>query len=167
MIYFAQLQYHSRYPDVLIGIVAVSVLYYCLGLFLQRLRVSPTTPDPWDDQVAAAIENDDAVPLCHHCLAPHSAAADFCPECGAAVGEYTNLLPYPYLFSVGHALRIGAFGNFKRSPLTVAGFLALGFIEYSVFAPFYWFRLLRNIFYKPQSGSTSDQPPTETAPDAR
>jgi len=167
MIYFAQLQYHSRYPDVLIGIVAGSVLFHCLWLFLQRLKVGPTTPDPWDDQVTEAMENDDAIPLCHHCLAPHSAAADFCPECGAAVGVYTNLLPFPYLFSVGHALRIGAFGNFKRSPLTVAGFLALGFIEYSVFAPFYWFRLLRNIFYKPQSGSTSDQPPTETAPDAR
>jgi hypothetical protein len=130
MIYFAQLQYHSRYPDVLIGIVAVSVLFYCLWLFLQRLHASPTTPDPWDDQVTAAMENDDAIPVCH-------------------------------------ALRIGAFGNFKRSPLTVAGFFAFGFIEYSIFAPFYWFRLLRNIFYKPQSGSTSDQPPTETAPDAR
>jgi len=167
MIYLAQLQHRSGYPDALIGMLAVMVLFYCLGLFFRRLQVGPTTPDPWDDQTTAAMENDDAVPLCHHCLTPHSAAADFCPECGAAVGEYTNLLPYPYLFSVGHALRIGAFGNFKRSPLTVAGFLALGFIEYSVFAPFYWFRLLRNIFYKPQSGSISDQPPTETAPDAR
>jgi len=167
MIYFAQLQYYSHYPDVLIGIVAGSVLFHCLWLFLQRLKVGPTTPDPWDDQVAAAMENDDAVPLCHHCLAPHSAAADFCPECGAAVGEYTNWLPYPYLFSVGHALRIGAFGNFKRSPLTVAGFLALGFIEYVIFAPFYWFRLLQNASREHPTDSTPDNSPGESASDVR
>jgi hypothetical protein len=70
---------------------------------------------------------------------------DFCSACGAAVGRYTNWLPYPYLFSVGHVLRIGTSGDFKQSALTITGFLFLGLVEYTVFAPIYWFMLARGI----------------------
>lgn len=66
-----------------------------------------------------------------------------CPRCGAAIGIYTDWLPFPYLFSLGHMLRLGASGDFKRTPVTLADFWLLGFAEYTVFAPIYWYRLYR------------------------
>ena len=115
---------------------------------LRRWFQTPPPPDPWDEQINAELAKDEAVPLCHHCLTPHSEAEDFCPACGAAVGQYTNWLPFPQLFSIGHALRIGTFGTFKRSPLTVLGFWLLGLAEYMFFAPLYWFMLVKNRLHK-------------------
>jgi hypothetical protein len=165
MTILGQISFGTSEPEKLVGFLAVLGL---LGVAAWRgvrwlLRAQPPA-DPWDAQVAADIAKSDAIPLCHHCLAPHSEAADFCPECGATVGQYTNWLPYPQLFSIGHVLRIGTFGNFKRSPLTVVGFWFFGFAEYTLFAPIYWFMLLRNKLNKGQSVSPRVQSPEETSP---
>jgi hypothetical protein len=137
----------SNRPELTVGFFALSVLAGCgCWVFIQWLRKGPVTPDPWDGEIAAGLEKQEAMPLCNHCLSPHNANTDFCPECGAAVGQYTNWLPYPYLFSIGHALRIGTAGEFKHSPLTISGFLLLGLAEYSIFSPFYWFVFLRSLF---------------------
>src|SRR5882672_8890806 len=95
------------------------VALFCGGCwaFIRWLSNAPITPDPWGDQVAAEIAKDETPPLCHRCLTPQEPLADFCPDCGAPVGMYTNWLPYPSLFSVGDALRMGTSGTFKSSTL--------------------------------------------------
>ena len=114
-------------PEILIGLLAITALC-CYGLwaFLRWFLGGPSAPDPWDAEVSAQLAEGNCTPLCHHCLAAHEPSANFCPERGAAVGDCTNLLPFPYLFSIGHALRIGTDERFKRSPLTVGGFFFLG-----------------------------------------
>src|SRR5438046_7299792 len=110
-------------PTKVVVVLAIAILL-CVGLWrlIRWLFSGHPPPDPWSEEVAAEIAKDDAVPLCHRCLAPHDSQVDFCPECGAPVGSYTNWLPYPCLFSIGHTLRIGSSGDFRRSPLTIAGF---------------------------------------------
>jgi hypothetical protein len=116
-------------------------------------------PDPWDDQVAAEIATDDAPALCQHCLAPHDQLADFCAECGAPVGECTNLMPFPCLFSIGHILRIGTNGEYRRSPLTISGFILLSIVEYLVFAPFYLFEFFRHLPGRPETALANPSGP--------
>ena len=155
-------------PDLLIGILAVCLLSACgLVMLVRWLLSGPTRPDPWNEEVAAAIAGENGVPLCHRCLAPHDPLVNFCAECGAPVGDYTNLLPYPYLFSIGHTLRIGTEGNFRRSPLVVAGFFLFGIAEYALLAPVYWFLFLKNLSRQSRSGPPPESPaesPSDAAP---
>ena len=132
--------------ELAVAALAIAFLAVCgLWVFVRWLLKGPTTPDPWDAQVAAALAGEESTPLCHRCLAPHDINTDFCTECGAAVGQYTNWLPFPYLFSLGHTLRLGTSGDFKHTPLTVAGFILLALAEYMLFAPIYWFFLFRGV----------------------
>jgi len=134
-------------PALLIGFVAALVLFgFGVWRFIQWMVKGPSRPDPWDEDVAAEVAKDETPALCHRCLAPHHSLADFCPECGAPVGTYTNWLPYPYLFSIGYTLRVGTSGDFKRSPLSILGFFLLSLVEYSIFAPIYWFMFLKSLF---------------------
>ena len=160
MIMLAQLNHGASEPELRVGILAVAVLF-CFGVwaFQRWLRKAPTHPDPWDETVTAEMENEEATPLCHRCLTPHDAAAEFCPTCGVCVGQYTNWLPYPYLFSMGHTLRIGTNGDFRRSPLTIVGFLIFGAVEYALLAPIYWFMFLRKLFEDHQPEAPAEQPP--------
>jgi hypothetical protein len=121
-------------------------------------RSGPVSPDPWDSEISTSLGQDDCVPLCHHCLTPHDDQPNFCPNCGAAVGTYTNLLPFIYLFSIGHTLRVGTGEAFKRSPVTLIGFFLLGLIEYSVFAPFYWFKFWKNVHAGQHSSASTSTP---------
>jgi hypothetical protein len=145
-----------------VGILGLFALAGLGGWALIRWVTKGTVrPDPWDDQVARDLAEDDCTPLCHHCLNPHELSANFCPRCGAAVGTYTNWLPYPYLFSIGHALRIGTDEKFKRSPLTIGGFFFFSLVEYSVFAPLYWIRFVSNLTrtVPPDHSSQTPEPP--------
>jgi hypothetical protein len=162
MILLGQSNYLTEDPATGVGVLGIVILL-CFGLWMliRWLVNGPQEPDPWSDEVAAEIAKDDAVPLCHRCLAPHDSWVDFCPDCGAPVGPYTNWLPYPYLFSIGHTLRIGASGDFRRSPLTIAGFFCLGIAEYALFAPIYWFMLLKGLSSHSPSGPPPDPPPRE------
>ena len=141
---------------VFLGVGAV-VIYRLIRWFC----TGPIQPEPWEKNVADAMESEEARPLCCHCLEPHSTDASFCPDCGAPVGQYTNLLPFPYLFSIGHLLRTGTSGDCQRTPLTVIGFVLLGIVEYSVFAPVYWLRLA---FGSKRSLRRSDSPPQVPSP---
>jgi hypothetical protein len=127
------------------------VLAACAGL-LHWLTNGPRTPDPWDAETIDAPGTEDLI-LCHRCLVPNNTTADFCENCGAAVGQYTNYLPFPHLFSIGHTLRLGTAGEFKRNKLTVCGFVLLALLQYSVFAPVY---LL--IFFSKALNSPTTQP---------
>ena len=139
--------YMSR-PELEVGILGLTLLC-CAAIwsFFRWFLTGPTLPDPWDEQVTREMESGETRPICHRCLMPHDAGDDFCHECGAPVGDYTNLLPFPYLFSIGHTLRIGTAGDFRRSPLTVAGFILLGIAEYALFAPVYWGMFLWRQFH--------------------
>ena len=113
---------------------------------LFRSRRPLVRPDPWGTEIDEALQQDDAVPVCHHCLAEQPEGVHFCPECGTATGVCTNLLPFDYLFTLGETLRIGSSGRFRVTPVTVAGFLLLSLAEYAIFAPLYWYFLVQNIF---------------------
>lgn len=133
-------------PEMTGGLLLFVVLGGCvIWLFARWLMDAPVYPDPWDQQVAEGLDNADATPLCHRCLSPHDRLTNFCPRCGAPVGEYTNWLPYPYLFSVGHTMRIGTAGAYRRSAVTILGFFLLAVAEYAIFAPVYWFMLIRRL----------------------
>jgi len=148
-------------PEKLAGILAVVGLL-CLAVWkgVRWLIQTRSTSDPWDEIVAAEAERDDAVPLCHHCLAAYDPLVDFCPSCGTPVGQYTNWLPFPQLFSIGHVLRTGTSGDFKRSPLTVAGFMLFALVQYTLFVPIYWIIFLRKLF----GPRPPDNPPEQSPP---
>ena len=149
-------------PESTAALVAVLGLGICgIWLFVRWLKDGPVAPDPWDEDVKEALQKDEASPLCHRCLSPHDGRANFCATCGAPVGIYTNWLPYPYLFSIGHTMRIGTSGEFRRSPLIILGFFLLGLAEYTIFAPVYWFAFLRGLRHSltprtQDTGSSSD-----------
>jgi len=134
----------SELTVVMLGCLVL--VCYGLRLFVHWLVDGPKLPEPWSDQVEADLARNEGTPLCCRCLEPHDDSTDFCPHCGAPVGTYTNLLPYPYLFSLGDLLRVGTSGAFHRTPVTVIGFFLLGLAEYTIFAPYYWYHLfLRNL----------------------
>src|SRR5256885_12609400 len=112
---------HGNGDPALSGSCFVIFALFCYGCWavIRWVSNAPSTPEPWDDKVSAEIAKDETPPICHRCLAPHDTLANFCPDCGAPVGIYTNWLPYPYLFSIGDALRTGTVGNFKRTPLAI------------------------------------------------
>jgi hypothetical protein len=110
--------------------------------------------------VAEDVEKDEAMPLCHRCLSPHDPLRNFCAQCGAPVGEYTNWLPYPYLFSIGHTMRIGTAGEYRRSAFIIFGFFLLAFAEYAFFAPVYWFIFVRRL-RRPEPPITPATPASE------
>lgn len=146
---FGLSNYYISKPDLEVGILALTLLSCCaIWMFFRWFLTGPAPPDPWNEQVTREVESGETRPICHRCLTPHDVMVDFCPECGAPVGDYTNLLPFPYLFSIGHTLRIGTAGEFRRSPLTIAGFILLGIAEYTLFAPVYWLVFLWRLFHR-------------------
>src|SRR5262245_40257507 len=131
MIIIAQLSRHAADRETQAGLLAALALAIGLAwLFWKWLASRPPQPDPWDDQVAVEMNAESAVPLCHRCLEPHDPLLNFCPQCGAPVGQYTNLLPLPYLYSLGHTLRLGASGEFKHSPGNIAALMLMGVAQY-------------------------------------
>ena len=154
MILFAQL----NSPELTVGFLGIAALS-CLGIWaaVRWLLRGPVRPDPWDEQIAAQIARDETTALCHRCLCPHDSSIDFCPECGAAVGQYTNWLPFPYLFSLGHTLRIGTTGEFRHSRLIICGFMLLGLAEYMMLAPVYWLMFFRNLSRQRQTELTGEK----------
>jgi hypothetical protein len=158
MTLIAQFTRSTQGPETLVGVLAiVALIGVAIWASFRWLRGGQASPEPWDEQVARDLEKDDAVPLCHHCLSAHDSRADFCPDCGAPVGQYTNYLPFPVLFSAGYTLRLGTAGDFKHSPLAVCGFLLFAFAQNTLLAPVYWIIFLRNLFNQPpRPPSTSE-----------
>lgn len=146
----AQLNLGGYGPGWKIGVVAVALLAAAgIYAFVRWLLNGPRPADPWDEEVARAVESDEAMPLCHRCLTPQSPAGDFCPHCGATVGKYTNWLPYPYIFSLGDMLRLGVAGQFRRTWFTLTGFILLSLAVYQFFAPLYWGLLIHHRSERP------------------
>ena len=140
----------------LVGVVAVM---RCLQWFW---NVKPK-PDPWGPEVEAALDDPQVLPACHRCFMPHAETDWFCPECGAAVGDYNNWSPYLQLFSVGEVLRDGTFGKPQHNWITVLGYLLLSVSQYIIFAPVYWVLFFMNLAGSPLQPrvkpTPSDPPP--------
>ena len=153
-----QLSGGAQSPEMTVGFLAL-VLLACCGIWglVRWVLSSPVHPDPWGEAVSADLDREDAVALCHRCLSPQEHPANFCPRCGAPVGQYTNMLPFPYLFSVGHTLRLGTAGDYRRSLLTVLGFFVLAAADMLLLAPVYWFVFLRRLLGAPGPQAPPDR----------
>ncbi|HMC26872.1 MAG TPA: hypothetical protein VKM56_03650 [Verrucomicrobiae bacterium] len=134
---------------ILVGLILVAIRVWTW------FRAGTARPDPWDSDVAYAIEEESAEPLCYHCLAPQKQIRWFCPECGTAVGPYNNYDPYLGVFSEGQLLRTGVLDQLPRRALIIIGYVILPFAFFAIFAPIYWYFLFRNL-------SQSRTPPIES-----
>ena len=144
-------------PGETVGALAILVLCgAALYAFWRWLFACPRTPDPWSAEVEQAVEGQAAVPVCPHCLAPQEHNGWFCPECGSTTGQYSNYLPFVYLFSIGDAVRAGVERRSKWTPFLVAGYVLIAFALLSIFAPVYCLFLFLN-----RSRITHLQPPAQ------
>jgi len=133
-------------------VIGTGVAIYRLARWVAE---SPVTPDPWGEEIAREINGPDAIEACPHCATPQSTTAWFCPHCGSAVGPYNNLMPYVCLFSEGEVLRNGTTGKFRINVLTIAGYFLCSLVTYVIFAPLFWYRLLRNLRSQSAQGEQS------------
>ena len=92
----------------------------------------PPPPDPWDAETEAAVNQEDAVPICHHCTEPQAPGTWFCPQCGTAVGAYNNSMPYLRIFSIGEVLRSGLAPHAQFTLLTIPGYILVALTQYGV-----------------------------------
>src|SRR4051812_48410614 len=113
---------------------AVVILSICLGAIYgiaRWLMAGKPAVEPWGAEIEAAIHQPEALFVCHRCLAPQEHEGWFCPECGAAVGQYNNYLPFVYVFSEGEVFRAGVAAPLRPSFLIVTGYLLLSASAYA------------------------------------
>jgi hypothetical protein len=131
-----------------VAFVILGILAFSIYLFIRWLMGAKGTADPWGDDIEKTLAEDEAVPVCHHCLTPQQHSGWFCPECGATTGPYCNYLPYVNVFSQGEVLRAGVTEHLRRRPLIVFGYLLLPFVTFTFLLPLalvYWFFLFKNL----------------------
>lgn len=102
--------------------------------------------DPWltvlgEEKTREIIEDGNA--LCVNCLHPESEPVIHCEYCGCTTGHYAVYMPYIYLFLIGRYFRSGVDGSVKLTKFRVVGLVVTCLVEYSIFAPFYLYRLYR------------------------
>jgi prepilin signal peptidase PulO-like enzyme (type II secretory pathway) len=132
-------------PEETVGALAIlGLMGLAIGAFCRWLLACPRTPDPWGAEVEQELEGEDAVPVCPHCLAPQQHNGWFCPECGSTTGQYSNYLPYVYIFSMGEAARAGVQRRSRWTPLLVAGYVLIAITHFYVLAPVYCLFLFLN-----------------------
>ena len=132
-------------PEATVGILAILGLVAAFVYrFWQWLLACPKTPDPWGTEVEEAVEREEAVPVCPHCLTPQQHNGWFCPNCGSTSGQYGNYLPNVYIFSIGDAVRAGVQQRSQWSPLLVTGYVLIAIAYFSIFAPVYCLFLFLN-----------------------
>ncbi len=114
-------------------------------LLVRWVQTAPARPDPWESAAGSAADlREPDTWLCYRCLGPHSEAAKFCPDCGAAVGPYNNYDPFLFLFSVGQWLRTGTREPPRRGWLFGLGFALAALGAVMILAPAYWVVLAWN-----------------------
>ena len=121
------------------GLVCAAIYGFC-----KWLSTGPRSPDPWGEEVEKAVEAEEAVPVCPHCLTPQAHEGWFCPECGSVSGQYSNYLPNVYIFSIGEAVRADVGQPNRWRPLITAGYILIAFGYFSLLAPVYCLFLFLN-----------------------
>lgn len=135
------------------GVAQLLMLAVVTAILLWRLAVwwkQPLQPNPWDEDTEARLHEPEAVLLCPRCLEPEREGVQFCRDCGFAVGPYVTWSPYLYIFVLGDLLRTGVDRPFRVKSTTVCFLLLVSLFEYFIFAPVYWFFLIRNIRRQPR-----------------
>jgi len=127
------------------ALVILAAVAGALYTFMKWVGIGKPCPDPWGPEVDAAVNEPEAVPVCHRCFAPQDPESWFCPECGAAEGRYNNYLPFINIFSEGEVFRAGVSDNMRPNFLIVVGYLLISLSAYFVFAPVYWYFLFKNL----------------------
>ncbi len=116
---------------------------------LRRTLAEGRKSDPWPEEVGAALDEATAVPLCTNCLFPEEGFHWFCPHCAFPTGDCVAVNPYLQIFVSGECLRRGVMGP-PEQRLGPQLFLALYAVnQYTIFAPVYWFWMIRRAVGKP------------------
>ena len=138
-----------------------------LARLLRREFAEARRPDPWSTEVDAAVRESSAVPLCTNCLFPQEENRWFCPHCGFPTGDYVAVMPYLQVLVIGEVLRRGVMGAPERriGPNVFLGLLALS--QFAVFAPVYWFWMIRRAIGKPICVERRVPIVTDETPDRR
>lgn len=132
--------------EVLLGALAITLVTLVLGWRLVRWFVAGRPgPNPWDEETERSIQQPGASPLCRRCLEPYAESARYCSHCGLPVDSLVPLSPFHQQFALGDVLLTGTQRRFPVNWLTITGYLFLSTAQYLIFAPVYWFLLLRNI----------------------
>jgi hypothetical protein len=125
----------------LMGFIAAVLLWRVFRWFFAK----STQPNPWDDATETRLHEPEAVSLCPRCLEPEKEGVQFCRDCGFPVGPYVTWMPYLYIFAIGDLLRTGVDRPLRASAPIIIFLLLISAGEYMVFAPIYWFFLIRNV----------------------
>lgn len=125
------------------AVLGISVV--AAARFIHWLFSGPVKSDPWGDEISARVDDPESLPVCHRCLTEHPGSMHFCPQCGAAVGDYNNVLPFDQIYSEGEVFRNGTNMKMRPGALIIAGYILLSLSAYAIFAPVYWLVLLRNL----------------------
>ena len=150
-------------PDkdhILAALIILGICGLALYRFVRWVMEAPRTVDPWGKETEDALNQEESVPLCHHCLTPQEHSGWFCPECGATVGPYCNYMPYIYIFSQGEVLRAGVTERIRHNKLIIIGFVLFSLGMFAIAAPIYWFFLFRNLR---KSGAAQPEAPLASA----
>ncbi len=116
---------------------------------LARRLIIHSPPDPWSPEIDASVRAIDAIPLCEGCLHPQAPHQWFCPHCNFPTNNHVPLMHYLHVFWIGEILRRGVMGPGKNRPWQNVGFVIFGLGQYSIFAPIYWFWLVRKSMGRP------------------
>ena len=133
------------------GLALGGLALAALWRFVNWIRESPVTPDPWDAEVEQKLSDPETAEVCPHCLTEQPPTAWFCKGCGRATGPYNNLMPYLQVFSEGEVFRNGNSGRFRNRPLILAGYFLMTLGTFPIFAPIYLLSLLLN-WKRPSGG---------------
>ena len=123
-----------------------------LAIFLFRkirAMAAEAPPDPWPQEVDVAVKAREAIPVCTNCLFPQEGHRWFCPHCGYPAGEYVTTMPYLQIFAVGEVFRRGVLGPPEKGFARKAFLVIYSVCEYAIFAPVYWFWMVRKSRGKP------------------
>jgi hypothetical protein len=112
---------------------------------LRTLWRQEETFQPWDDDLDEDVNRPGAKGICPRCMAEHDRNQWFCRECGAAVGDYNNVMPELLLFSIGEVARTGSNGLFAPTRRAIAGYVLFGCISYTLLAPWYLVMLISSL----------------------
>lgn len=136
-------------PEKLIGVIgACAAATVLLVRLWQQIAVKPQR-DPWPDEADQAVRAPGAIPICVNCLHPLEGHRWLCPHCAFPSGEYLTVMPYLHIFAIGEFLRRGVTGPPDRSVPRFIGFAVFAAVQYSIFAPAYWFWMVRKACGRP------------------
>ena len=148
-------------PEIVVAaVVTTGIVLFVLWRAGRWFFGGPASPNPWDEQVEQSIQGSDATPICRRCLEPYEESARYCSHCGLPVDALVPLSPFHQVFAIGDVLLTGTQRKFPVNWMTITGYILLSMVQYLIFAPFYWFCLLRNV----RRIRAESKPPVDLAP---